>query len=181
MEHLAFLEEGVGRVAALTDIAAPIQPVPSSMAPMPGQVPQETPVTREALIQLAKFSGQLVKSSQPMNTAFDANKAIARMNSDGSISVKVPFGATSQLDLETVSNLSKDIEKGMYGQLKALGLGTYANVGNMSLQAGQSGSVNTAGPPSTGSGAGLDNGHPNLQNSTFVLSFTLSKKVSGRV
>jgi hypothetical protein len=140
----------------------PMKPLEQGKQPtIPGamQIPQQQQIimpTKEQLQQIAQFAGQLAAAAEGMKGVVPPNSAVAKMNQQGAIIVKIPLGTNPSLNLDLVKELGDDVEKGLYGNLKIWGLQQYSKVGQVQIQAG----------------AAMK--HPNLNKSHFVLAFSMA-------
>ncbi len=131
-----------------------LRDVTASVAALTDPQP-EIKVSPESLKSLAGFAGKLVKSAAGIEASMDESKTVARLLQDGSIAVKVPLGAQPTVSLDTLKEVGGDLSKGLFGFIKTVGLGHYSKVDGLHVRAGASCT------------------HPELQDSAFVVAFTL--------
>lgn len=134
----------------LPQVQQGIQTAP--LAPLP---------TKEQLLNIARFAGQLAAAAEGLKNVVNPDSAVVKMNQQGGIVVKVPLGPNPSIPFELVKELADDVKKGLYGNLKVLGLQNYQKIAGVQLQAG----------------AAMK--HEGLRASHFVLAFEMSPGTQG--
>jgi len=163
-QHRGSKKEAFGSAPQSAQPMKPMEPGQQPTIPGAMQIPQQQQIimpTKEQLQQIAQFAGQLAAAAEGMKGVVPPNSAVAKMNQQGAIVVKIPLGTNPSLNLDLVKELGDDVNKGLYGSLKIWGLQAYSKVGQVQIQAG----------------AAMK--HPNLNKSHFVLAFSMQPGKAG--